>query len=95
MSYSYLQNRRAGAPEHTDKDSDNESIGDDEFDDILEKMMKKRGFKKDMDDDHDEDYSDLDADDLDFADEYTKNMLSKKSKKKSVDGKLENILTVI
>ncbi|XP_034244442.1 CCAAT/enhancer-binding protein zeta-like [Thrips palmi] len=82
--FTYLQNRRAAAPDQDDKDSDAESIGDEEFDGILDKMMQKRGFKKDMDEDLDLNYSDIDED-LDFADEYTKNMTSKKTKKKSAE----------
>lgn len=96
--FNYLQNRRASRPDaRANNDADSE-IDDDEFDDILDKMMKKRGFKKDMDDDEDfgGNLSDLGLDDdeeLDFAEEYSKNMTAKKSKKKSMDDDDDDVMS--
>lgn len=79
--FKYLQQRRMLAEEQKkskeEEDEDVESVASDEFEDMIGDLMAKRGFKTDYDDD------DIDED-IDFADEYSKNMTAKKSQKKKV-----------
>lgn len=80
--FRFLQKRRIVAEEREqsqkdDDDSDVESVGSDEFEEMLDDLMKKKGLKKDIDDDFEED--------LDFANEYSKSISAKKSKKTKVD----------
>lgn len=87
----YLQKRRTLSEErrggqNEEDESDVESVGSDEFEEMLDDIMKKKGFKKDMDED-----DEFDAD-VDFADEYSKTMSSKKSKRSKVDGKFYSTL---
>lgn len=87
----YLQKRRTLSEErrggqNEEDESDVESVGSDEFEEMLDDIMKKKGFKKDMDED-----DEFDAD-VDFADEYSNTMSSKKSKRSKVDGKFYSTL---